>query len=182
MKRELLTLALLGGLSAANASAQYQSPYGNGLPGPYQPYSPYSQQGMAPNPYNRGTQPLSPYLNLLRGTGNPAVDYYFGVRPGTPAGQPLGQQQYAPNNPMMNSQMRQGYIPQASALTFEPQSLPDAGKEVVLPPSGHGVYYGNVFGISRTGVPGANMGSRNGFFKAPSTGTVNPQQGAAPKK
>jgi hypothetical protein len=183
MKRELLTLAI-GCLGLATASAQY-NPYGGGyeLPGPWQPYSPYTQQGMAPNPYNRGTQPLSPYLNLLRGTGNPAVDYYFGVRPGTPAGQPLGQQPWmgGPGNTMMNSQMRQGYIPQAGTPNFEPQQLPDAGKPVVLPASGHGVGYGNVFGISRTGVPGMNGGgSRNGFFQAPTTGTV--QQGAAPKR
>ena len=38
--------------------------------------------GNAPNMYNRGNQPLSPYLNLLRG-GNNAVNYYYGVRPGT---------------------------------------------------------------------------------------------------
>ena len=32
--------------------------------------------------YNRAAQPLSPYLNLLRG-GNNAVNYFYGVRPGT---------------------------------------------------------------------------------------------------
>jgi hypothetical protein len=181
MKRELLSIALFGGLALGTAEAQYP----NSLPGPWQPYSPYSQQGMAPNPYNRGTQPLSPYLNLLRGTGNPAVDYYFGVRPGTPAGQPLGPQPNfggGANNFMMNSQMRQGYIPQAGTPSFEPQTLPDAGKEVVLPPSGHPVGYGNVFGISRTGIPGANMGGRGGFFQAPTTGTVRPQQGSTPRR
>src|SRR5579885_2010326 len=38
--------------------------------------------GFAPNMYNRGTQPLSPYLNMLR-RGNPAVNYFYGVAPGT---------------------------------------------------------------------------------------------------
>src|SRR5262249_34953104 len=38
--------------------------------------------GYAPNMYNRAAQPLSPYLNLLRGT-DPAVNYFYGVRPGT---------------------------------------------------------------------------------------------------
>jgi hypothetical protein len=38
--------------------------------------------GYAPNMYNRAGQPLSPYLNLLRG-GNNAVNYFYGVRPGT---------------------------------------------------------------------------------------------------
>lgn len=36
----------------------------------------------APNMYNRGNQPLSPYLNMLRGS-NSAVNYFYGVRPGT---------------------------------------------------------------------------------------------------
>ena len=36
----------------------------------------------APNQYNRQTQPLSPWLNLTRG-GNTAVNYFYGVRPGT---------------------------------------------------------------------------------------------------
>src|SRR4051794_22228131 len=57
--------------------------YGSGgfgsqiAPGPYMNQGPY-----APNQYNRSTQPLSPYLNLLRGS-NPAVNYFYGVRPGT---------------------------------------------------------------------------------------------------
>ncbi len=56
--------------SAAGAAAQINgSPYGGGN-------APY-----APNYYNRNSQPLSPYLNLLRG-GNPAVNYFYGVRPG----------------------------------------------------------------------------------------------------
>ena len=38
--------------------------------------------GLAPNTYNRGNQPLSPYLNMLRGS-NSAVNYFYGVRPGT---------------------------------------------------------------------------------------------------
>jgi hypothetical protein len=43
---------------------------------------PSNPSGYAPNMYNRATQPLSPYLNLLRG-GNNAVNYFYGVRPGT---------------------------------------------------------------------------------------------------
>src|SRR5262245_1015987 len=49
-------------------------------------YGPYTNQGLyAPNQFNRTGQPLSPYLNLFRGT-NPAANYYFGVRPGTAPG------------------------------------------------------------------------------------------------
>src|SRR3954469_24794181 len=44
--------------------------------------SPNNPSGYAPNMYNRAGQPLSPYLNLLRG-GNNAVNYFYGVRPGT---------------------------------------------------------------------------------------------------
>ena len=43
---------------------------------------PTNPSGYAPNMYNRAAQPLSPYLNLLRG-GNNAVNYFYGVRPGT---------------------------------------------------------------------------------------------------
>jgi hypothetical protein len=43
---------------------------------------PANPSGYAPNMYNRAAQPLSPYLNLLRG-GNNAVNYFYGVRPGT---------------------------------------------------------------------------------------------------
>jgi hypothetical protein len=39
----------------------------------------------APNFYNPQNQPLSPYLNLLRGN-NTAVNYYYGARPGLPSG------------------------------------------------------------------------------------------------
>ena len=45
---------------------------------------PTNPSGYAPNMYNRAAQPLSPYLNLLRG-GNNAVNYFYGVRPGTQA-------------------------------------------------------------------------------------------------
>jgi hypothetical protein len=43
---------------------------------------PANAGGYAPNMYNRNAQPLSPYLNLLRGS-NTAVNYFYGVRPGT---------------------------------------------------------------------------------------------------
>src|SRR5437868_11799531 len=72
---------------AATAAAQYpQNPYGQQFPQYPYPNVPF---GMAPqvmpNIYNPQTQPLSPYLNLLRG-GNAGVNYYYGVRPGTTGG------------------------------------------------------------------------------------------------
>src|SRR4051794_10372405 len=60
---------------------------GQGYPPPYsqgQGFGP-QQQGLMPNIYNPQTQPLSPYLNLFRGS-NPATNYYYGVRPGTVGG------------------------------------------------------------------------------------------------
>ena len=42
-------------------------------------------QNVMPNIYNPRNQPLSPYLNLLRG-GNAGTNYYYGVRPGTVGG------------------------------------------------------------------------------------------------
>src|SRR5690348_6570512 len=76
---------------AAPADAQYPDyPYpAGGAPGYQMPY-PYPPAAAAagsfmPNYYNRQNQPLSPYLNLLRG-GSPGVNYYYGVRPGTTGG------------------------------------------------------------------------------------------------
>ena len=69
-----IVLAVVG-LGAAPAAAQY----------PQYPYAPGPAPGnFLPNYYNRASQPLSPYLNLLRG-GNPGVNYFYGVRPGTGA-------------------------------------------------------------------------------------------------
>ena len=69
--RSLLLLMIL----ALPAAAQYQPGY---APNP-------AQLNYLPNYHNRATQPLSPYLNLMRGS-NPAVNYYFGARPGLPTG------------------------------------------------------------------------------------------------
>ncbi len=46
---------------------------------------PGNPSGYSQNATNRAAQPLSPYLNLLRG-GNNAVNYYYGVRPGSQPG------------------------------------------------------------------------------------------------
>lgn len=156
-------------LFAAPAAAQY--PYSGTPSGGYpQPGFTPGTAPYAPNAYNRSNQPLSPYLNLLRGQGNPGIDYYYGVRPALQSAQPSGNN-FGAGGGLNNSQMRTGYIPQSAYPTSEPILLPDAGKEVILPPSGHGVSYGNASGISRTGVPGANT-NRQGFFAPPTTGTV----------
>jgi hypothetical protein len=124
----------VAGLAAAPAAAQY----------PQYPYAPVPSPGnYLPNYYNRASQPLSPYLNLLRG-GNPGVNYFYGVRPGTPAGGmgPMG-------TPGFNS------LPAAQPLQFLPQAatvvdpggdpIEPGGKQVTLSPAGHGAVFGNTF-------------------------------------
>ncbi len=166
MKRWLLTLILA---AACTVPAVAQYPGTGGQPG----FTPAPGQ-YQPNIYNRQTQPLSPYLNLLRNQGIPGIDYYYGVRPGlNSGGQPFSNQSGGGNNfgGTGNSQMRMGYLPQAGMATSESIPLPDPGQDVILAPSGHPVTYGNRFGISKTGPGGAN--NRAGaFFPPPSSGTV----------
>src|SRR5436305_13542545 len=66
MARHLFLLT--AGLLATAGSATAQNPY------PYPPQA-YGSPG------GRAGPPLSPYLNLLNGPGNPAVNYYNFVRP-----------------------------------------------------------------------------------------------------
>ena len=70
MNRIVIGVLAVGAIALVPRAAHAQ------LTGPSNP------SGYAPNMYNRATQPLSPYLNLLRG-GNNAVNYFYGVRPGT---------------------------------------------------------------------------------------------------
>lgn len=157
-----------GGVGGFNPNAAF-----NGMVGP-NPYNTF-----APNYFNRQTQPLSPYLNLLRG-GNPAVNYFYGARPG------LGQNGlgFGMGNGMGAggfgfAQNRMGFLPAASMPSQEPTELPAAGAEVTLPPSGHPVIFGNQFsGQGR--YPGTGSGAaRNGF-----TGSQPPPAAgkSAPKK
>lgn len=161
---KLLYALILTSIFCATAEAQFPSQPGyTPLPGQYQP-----------NIYGRKNQPLSPYLNLLRGQGNPGIDYYYGVRPGLQSGgQPLTNQfgSGGQGGGLNNSQIRTGYLPQAGIPTSEPIPIPEAGKEVILAPSAHAVSYGNSSGISRAGIPGATV-NRPGFFAPPTTGTV----------
>ncbi len=166
MKRWLLTLILVA-VCTMPAVAQY--PGAGGQPG----FTPAPGQ-FQPNIYNRQTQPLSPYLNLLRNQGIPGIDYYYGVRPGqNSGGQPFGNQSGNNNNlgSLGNSQLRTGFLPQAGIATTEPIPLPDPGQDVILAPSGHAVSYGNRFGISKTG-PGGTNNRAGAFFAPPSSGTV----------
>lgn len=77
MNRIIIGVLVAGAIAFAPQSARAQ------LTGPT------NVGGYAPNMYNRAAQPLSPYLNLLRG-GNNAVNYFYGVRPGTQPNSFLG--------------------------------------------------------------------------------------------
>jgi len=76
MARHLILLT--GGLLATAGSATAQYPY------------PYPPQAYGTPPGGLAGPPLSPYLNLQNGRGNPAVNYYNFVQPQLQ----LQQQQY----------------------------------------------------------------------------------------
>jgi hypothetical protein len=132
-----------------------------GVPGYPMPPNPYAGV-YAPNFYNRSQQPLSPYLNMLRG-GNPAVDYFYGARPGTQPGGQLPGGGFGTQGPTNNGMTaaRVGFFgPAAANPTQDPITLPEAGKPIdSLSPSGHPV----TFGLGGFNRPGQN-GSRPGIF------------------
>lgn len=185
MKYLLGFAVLVLGSGVASAQFNFGTPYGaanNGIPSnpTVSPVAGFpsvfpNAASFMPNVYNRQTQPLSPYLNMLRG-GNPAVNYFYGVRPGLPnAGNPLGTMQ---SQTMMNGQIRSGFLP----LTPPNESvkIPEAGQPVQLPPSGTGgAVFGNRFGNMHGGVPGAG-GGRNGFTGSNPPASAN--RGGTPAK
>ena len=87
----------------------------------------------APNMYNRQAQPLSPYLNMLRG-GNAAVNYFYGVRPGTQPTAFTGMFNQSATGP------RQTFFPVVDTLadlTEDPQAA------MRVAPTGHAVGFNN---------------------------------------
>lgn len=128
-------------LAAGSAMAQQALP----VPGPLNLLPYYNPGGNTINPAT-GRPALSPYLNLLNGS-NPALNYYYGVRP---------------------------LLPQSNAMSAIPQAAPALGrlpftvptpavrdpfepedpKAFRLPSPGGAVSYGNFFGSSRAGVAG----------------------------
>lgn len=140
MNRAATLLLLLA--TAATARAQY--PGQNPGQGQY-PGQPYPQQtmpgtaGVAMPPNYR--PPLSPYLNLLRG-GDPAINYYYAVRPAlmngvSPFGSMAGSRGF--------SQLRNGFLPAAGNPTQEPVEAPQGGEVVPsLPSAGYPVSYGGL--------------------------------------
>src|SRR5262245_25421808 len=132
MTRYLIVTAAALALTGS-ASAQY-------TPSPF-----FRPPGAMPNVFDPRYQPLSPYLNLARG-GNPAVNYYYGVRPGTVGG--TGQSLGAPftaagaNRPLFFPQLAGAPDPLEEATAGPGAGLPGAA----LPPAGHPVVFNNTGG------------------------------------
>jgi hypothetical protein len=142
MTRYLIVTAAALALSGI-ASAQYPTPF-------YQP------PPVMPNIYNPVNQPLSPYLNLLRG-GNPSVNYYYGVRPGTVGG--TGQSLGAPFTAAGGN--RQLFFPQLASAP-DPLQPREIGVGDVLPPAGHPVVFNNTGGYFPS-AGGGRGGTRPGL-------------------
>jgi hypothetical protein len=164
------TVGLLAWSSVA--AAQFQPGFGSGG----MPYGGYGGYGggyggygggfgggfggggqFMPNIYNPQTQPLSPYLNMTRGGGNPAANYYFGTRPGTVGGG--GGWGLAPN---MAFGGNRGPFPfQYTPEEQLPQGEPAEG--YVLPPAGHPVMFGNTMGYYPSPFGYGRGGMRSGM-------------------
>lgn len=107
--------------------------------------------------------PLSPYLNLLNGV-NPALNFYYGVRPFTAPPGSLGS--LAPGNFAPG-----GFSPGGGGSLFvqptppqlDPLAEPDDVKKFRLPSPGNPVVFGNRFGSSRAGV----VGNQPGYYSGP---------------
>jgi hypothetical protein len=136
MKRLAAAILLLL-LSAWPAAAQGTGyiPNYTGQTGQFGGQNPYnSGQGQyLQDYYNRNSQPLSPYLNLLRG-GNTAVNYFYGVRPGLMQGA-FG----SPLNGGQGTLGRQTFFPQVDNL-YDTENV---GKLDGIPPTGHSIGFRN---------------------------------------
>ena len=151
------------GIAAWGGSAAHGQAYG-GNPA-YSGYMPPAT--FQPNTiYNRQTQPLSPYLNLFRGN-NPAVNYYYGVRPGTPAGGWLG-----PTGGPAAMMPRLTFFPNAELLA--PAEETEEGQRGGIPPTGHMAGFNNTMGYLG-GLPGPALNTLQG-----AGGTSRPAPMATP--
>lgn len=160
----IATLIVVG--AAGPVSAQNLAQPGTGFqPVPYQqpnvPLYPFGNYpSVMPNIFNPVNQPLSPYLNLLRG-GNPAANYFYGVRPGTIG----GAGQFGPGPSLAMGGNRPPFFQQQQMLQ-DPLELPGAEPGYVLPPAGHPVVFNNTLGYF-PGGPGMRGGQRPGLSGPP---------------
>jgi hypothetical protein len=148
MRAKILgALAGVCGFAAAGLGQQPTMPGAPPGPGYAVPgYPTLNPANVMPNIYNPRTQPLSPYLNLLRG-GNPGVNYYYGVRPGTVGGGAA----FGAASAVAPGGMRAAFPFQYSP---EDLTLPEPGEGYTLPPAGHPVVFMNTLGY----FPGPTAG------------------------
>ena len=148
--KNIIAMTVLGlAWSASDANAQ---PQPNGTGGAQ----------FLPNFYNQNSQPLSPYLNLLRG-GNPAVNYFYGVRPGS--------QQGAFGSPFLGStgsMIRPSQFPQIDTIFDADTKGPQDG----LRPTGHPFAFNNTLGFY--GPLGGGSGQRPGATGPSRAGAKEP--------
>jgi hypothetical protein len=166
MRRLMFSLGLLlCSLTTASAQLPQQpfagQPNAGGLPGQYGPFDQYgfgqfyNPSPQMPNIYNPQTQPLSPYLYTVRGT-NPAVDYFFGTRPGTLG---MGGRTFGGAPFVAAGGNRMIFFPQ---LANAPDPFGGNGgitsQGSVLPPAGHMAVFQNTLGYfpSPFGQAGGN--------------------------
>ena len=143
--RMLFTAVGMLGLAGAAAAQP--------LPGAEPPFNP---NNFMPNIFNPQVQPLSPYLNLLRG-GNVATNYFFGVRPGTIG---LGVQGFGGAPFIAPGGNRAVFFPQLAGAPDPTQAGVVAGQPSVLPPAGHAVVFNNTGGFFP--APGVQAGGSRG--------------------
>jgi hypothetical protein len=176
MRNAVLGATWVLGIAGA-AGAQTQPPAATGWAFPQSSFPGYPAANPAylnpanvmPNIFNPQVQPLSPYLNLFRG-GNPGVNYYYGVRPGTVG----GAGSFGSAAAVSQGGARRQFVPQLIAPGGEPVELPEPGEGYVVPPAGHPVVYNNTLGYfptpfgmrggmtGRPGVAGAGAGAGAG--------------------
>ena len=104
--------------------------------------------------FGRNSQPLSPYLNLLRGSNN-AVNYYYGVRGGP---SPFG---FTGMFNQGNSGVRQTFFPIVDTLA-DLADDPNAAR--VVSPSGHPVGFYNTMGYFGAGQQQGGRGQQQSPF------------------
>jgi hypothetical protein len=118
----------------------------------------FNPNNFMPNIFNPQYQPISPYMNLLRG-GNTAANYFYGVRPGTIG---LGGRGFGGAPFVAAGGNRMMFFPQL-AMAPDPLSAPPSGQPGdVLPPAGHPVVFNNTMGFF-PGPLGQAGGSRPGL-------------------
>jgi len=168
--RLTLTIGILV-VVAGTAAAQYPTQplpgqqYGQyGQSGQYGPYAQPSYgptlnlNNFMPNIFNPQNQPISPYMNLLRG-GNTATNYFYGVRPGTVG---LGIRGSGGAPFVAGGGNRMLFFPQLAAAPDPLGGTASGLPGDVLPSAGHPVVYNNTMGFFPSGF-GQAGGSRPGL-------------------